>query len=45
EQAKGVLAEERHLGVNEAYEMLVQDAVDRNVPLSQWAAQILGNAR
>lgn len=44
EQAKGVLAEQRGLGMAEAYELLLQSATNRREPLGDLATRIVRNA-
>lgn len=44
EQAKGALAEQHDLSMADAYDLLVQSALDKRVALSQWAEQILQDA-
>lgn len=41
EQAKGVLAEQHDLSMADAYDLLVQSALDKHLALSQWASQLV----
>jgi len=45
EQAKGVLAQVHELTMADAYDLLVQSALDRHEPLTRWARQVVDEVR
>lgn len=45
EQAKGVLADAHDLTMADAYQLLVQSARDRHLPLTEWADQVIREAQ
>lgn len=44
EQAKGVLVQQHQISMAHAYDLLVQSAADRKVPLAWWASRLIENA-
>ena len=45
EQAKGVLAVQKHIDLSEAYTLLVATACQRGIPLSEFADQVIASTR